>query len=121
MFLTHALKKCMALQTCVQVISEEKLSHNEHLSHLLASTGQQPAPEKKNNNLDPLVQIWVNHICSGGLQINTHCSDYMLFKLNGQVGPRIFVPLHAATKMWVSIFSPRSFSSPCILVSFEEQ
>lgn len=41
--------------------------------------------------------------------MNTHCSDYMLFKLNGQVGSRIVVPLHAATKMWVSIFPPTAF------------
>lgn len=49
MFLTHALKKNAwhCRHVCAQVISEEKLSHNEHLSHLLASTGQQPAPEKK--------------------------------------------------------------------------
>lgn len=35
----------------------------------------------------------------------------MLFKLNGQVGPRVVVPLHAATKMWVSIFSLQLFLS----------
>lgn len=59
-----------------------------------------------NKNLDPCGRnLGWSHLL-WRRTINTHCSDYMPFKLNGQVGFWIVVPLHVATKMWVSIFFP---------------
>lgn len=52
-----------------------------------------------------MAEIWAQVMGdeTSSCPINTHCSYYMLFKLNGQVGPWIVVRLHAATKMWVGV------------------
>lgn len=103
----------------VQVISKEKLSHNIQVSDSQAPMGWKPTgekkPKKKTKPLTPALQIWVNLLRRH--TINTHCSDYMLLKLNGQVGPRI--PLHTVAKMWVSTSSPAAF--PLLASEFPSQ